>query len=61
MKTPQQVSLPLISDNQEARMNIRIDPLLKSQFEALCKENYATVSAELKRYMVRCVRAGKII
>jgi phage gp29-like protein len=61
MKTPQQASLPLQSDNQDTRLNVRVDPLLKAQFEALCKESYTTVSGELKRFMVRCVKAGKLL
>ncbi len=50
-----------ISDSQlskeEARLNIRVNALLKQKFEALCKENHTSISAEIKRFMNRCVKS----
>ena len=50
-----------LSDSQlaeeNARLNIRVNALLKQKFEELCKENHTSISAEIKRFMNRCVKS----
>ena len=59
-KSADQQSLPLGSVSQEQRLNIRIDSALKEQFEKLCRENHSSVSAELKRFIVNCVKSKSL-
>ncbi len=59
MNIPKQEKLPF-SEKPVARLNVRIDSVLRDEFEVLCKENHTNTSVELRRYMLKCVRAGKL-
>ena len=47
-------------DKQEQRLNIRLNALLKKDFEDLCRSKHSTVSAEIKRFIVRCVETKSL-
>jgi len=42
------------------RINFRVDAELKRLFEQLCVNNRSTVSAELKRLMIKCVKTRSL-
>jgi len=47
-------------EKQEQRINIRLNALLKKDFEDLCRSKHSTISAEIKRFIVRCVESKSI-
>ena len=49
------------SDELDSNFNFRCNSDLKEDFKALCKANQVSPSAALKRYMLQCTRASKIV
>ena len=56
-------SYPVKSDSDidsDSRLNIRNSSALKSEFEALCKREHSTLSAEIKRFIVQSVKRNSL-
>lgn len=49
------------SDDLNSTFNFRCNDELKEDFKQLCKSNQMTTSSVLKRYILSCIRAGKVI
>lgn len=45
-----------LADNQDDRINFRINSVIKQEFERLCKVRKSTLSREIKRMMVQAIR-----
>ncbi|CAK2090736.1 Antitoxin [Vibrio crassostreae] len=49
------------SDDLNSTFNFRCNDELKEDFKQLCKSNQMTTSSVLKRYILSCIRAGKVV
>ncbi|ANS87600.1 hypothetical protein VSVS12_03900 [Vibrio scophthalmi] len=49
------------SGDLDSTFNFRCNAELKSDFNNLCKDNQSSSSSVLKRYMLACLRSGRII
>jgi hypothetical protein len=49
------------SDELNSTFNFRCNDDLKEDFKQLCKSNQMNTSSALKRYILSCIRAGKVI
>jgi antitoxin component of RelBE/YafQ-DinJ toxin-antitoxin module len=45
--------------SKETRLNIRITPAQKENFDSWCKENGTTPSDEIRRYIVKLTKIDK--
>lgn len=50
-----------IGDELDSTINFRINSVLKSEFEKVCKRNHSSISRELKRFMTEVVRTQSIL
>ncbi|EMF0867887.1 hypothetical protein V2F01_007093 [Pseudomonas aeruginosa] len=50
-----------LADNQDDRINFRINSVIKEEFERLCKARGSTLSREIKRIMVEAIRKQKLM
>ena len=41
-------------------MNFKVNSLLKAEFDKLCKKSHSNSSREIKLFMLRSVRQGRI-
>ncbi|ATC60015.1 hypothetical protein CMV05_18620 [Vibrio anguillarum] len=48
------------SDDLNSNFNFRCNDELKEDFKRLCKVNQTSPSAVLKRYMLNCIRNGRV-
>ena len=46
--------------NLDTTMNFKVNSLLKSEFDKLCKKSHSNSSREIKLFMLRSVRQGRI-
>lgn len=46
--------------NLDTTMNFKVNSLLKSEFDKLCKKSHSNSSREIKLFMLRSVRHGRI-
>lgn len=46
--------------NLDTTMNFKVNSLLKSEFDKLCKKSHSNSSREIKLFMLRSVRQGCI-
>ena len=46
--------------NLDTTMNFKVNSLLKSEFDKLCKKAHSNSSREIKLFMLRSVRQGRI-
>lgn len=44
----------------DTTLNIKVNSLLKSEFEKLCKKNHSNLSRELKFFMLRAVKQNRL-
>lgn len=44
----------------DTTINFKVNNLLKSEFEKLCKKNHSNTSRELKLFMLRSIRANRL-
>lgn len=44
----------------DTTLNIKVNSLLKSEFEKLCKKNHSNLSRELKFFMLRSVKQNRL-
>lgn len=44
-----------LADNEDSRINFRINSLIKEEFERLCRSRGSTLSRELRRFMVQAI------
>lgn len=44
-----------LADNEDGRINFRINSAIKKEFERLCGKQKSSVSRELRRYMISVV------
>ncbi|EKO3914792.1 hypothetical protein P0F25_003537 [Vibrio metschnikovii] len=49
------------TDELNSNFNFRCNDELKEDFKQLCKVNQISPSSALKRYMLSCIRSGKIV
>ncbi|AKE69984.1 TPA: hypothetical protein ACGJ7L_006651 [Pseudomonas aeruginosa] len=49
-----------LADNQDDRINFRINSVIKGEFDRLCKARGSTLSREIKRIMVEAIRKQKL-
>lgn len=49
-----------LADNQDDRINFRINSVIKEEFERLCQARQSTLSRELKRFMVEAIRRQRL-
>lgn len=49
-----------LADNQDDRINFRINSAIKEEFERLCQARRSTLSRELKRFMVEAIRRQRL-
>ena len=45
--------------NLDTTMNFKVNSLLKSEFDKLCKKSHSNSSREIKLFMLRSVRQGR--
>lgn len=48
------------SDDLNSNFNFRCNDELKEDFKKLCKANQTSPSTVLKRYMLNCIRTGRV-
>lgn len=48
------------SDNLDSNFNFRCNSELKEDFKKLCKRDQSSPTVALKRYMLSCLRKGRI-
>lgn len=48
------------SHELDAVVNFKVNSLVKSEFEAICKDSHSNTSRELKLYMLQVIKQGKI-
>ena len=48
------------ADDLDSVLNLRVNSALKQEFSRICKLNQSSASSELKRYMLKIVKQGKI-
>ncbi|MDC5870508.1 hypothetical protein OPW39_17020 [Vibrio europaeus] len=48
------------SDDLNSNFNFRCNDELKKDFKQLCKANQTSSSTVLKRYMLNCIRNGRV-
>lgn len=48
------------SHNLDAVINFKVNSVVKSEFDAICKNAHSSVSRELKLYMLSVIKQGKI-
>lgn len=53
-------ALSRVGDDLDARVNFRVNSVLKAEFESVCKRNHTTISREIKRFMTESVRTQKL-
>lgn len=46
--------------NLDTTMNFKVNSLLKAEFDKLCKKSHSNSSREIKLFMLRSVRQGRI-
>ena len=46
--------------NLDTTINFKVNSLLKSEFDKLCKKSHSNSSREIKLFMLRSVRQGRI-
>ena len=46
--------------NLDTTLNIKVNSLLKAEFEKLCKKNHSNLSRELKFFMLRSVKQNRL-
>lgn len=44
----------------DTTLNIKVNSLLKAEFEKLCKKNHSNLSRELKFFMLRSVKQNRL-
>lgn len=44
----------------DTTMNFKVNSLLKSEFEQVCKKSHSNPSREIKLFMLRAVRQGRL-
>lgn len=44
----------------DTTFNFKLNSVLKSEFELLCKSNHSNMSRELKVYMEKCVKRNSL-
>ncbi|MDH2244471.1 hypothetical protein N5J70_21275 [Pseudomonas sp. GD03909] len=44
-----------LADNEDARVNFRINSAVKEEFERLCQQRSSTFSRELRRFMIQAI------
>lgn len=44
----------------DTTMNFKVNSLLKAEFEKLCKKSHSNPSREIKLFMLRAVRQGRL-
>lgn len=49
------------SDELDSNFNFRCNSELKEDFKKLCKQDQTSSSSALKRYMLFCLRKGRIV
>jgi hypothetical protein len=47
--------LASLADNEDGRVNFRIQSALKAEFERLCQQRSSTLSRELRRFMIQTI------
>lgn len=48
------------SHNLDTVINFKVNSVVKSEFDAICKNAHSSVSRELKLYMLDVIKKGKI-
>ena len=48
------------SHNLDTVINFKVNSLLKSEFEQICKDAHSSVSRELKLFMLDVIKSGKL-
>lgn len=48
------------SHNLDTVINFKVNSVVKSEFDAICKTAHSSVSRELKLYMLDVIKKGKI-
>lgn len=48
------------SHNLDTVINFKVNSVVKSEFDAICKNAHSSVSRELKLYMLSVIKQGKI-
>lgn len=46
--------------NLDTTMNFKVNSLLKAEFEKVCKKSHSNPSREIKLFMLRAVRQGRL-
>lgn len=44
----------------DTTMNFKVNSLLKAEFDHICKKNHSNASREIKLFMLRVIRQGRI-
>lgn len=52
--------LKTISHQLDAVVNFKVNSIVKTQFDSICKDSHSTISRELKLYMLQIIKQGKI-
>ncbi len=48
------------SHNLDTVINFKVNSLVKSEFEQICKDAHSSVSRELKLFMLDVIKSGKL-
>jgi hypothetical protein len=48
------------SHNLDTVINFKVNSLVKSEFEQICKDSHSSVSRELKLFMLDVIKSGKL-
>lgn len=49
-----------IPSDLDTTLNLKVNSVLKQEFEQLCKDDHSNVSRELKVFMLNCVKSQSL-
>ena len=55
-----QMALSSIGADLDDKINLRVNSVLKTEFEKVCKSHHTTLSREIKRFMTEVVRTQRV-